>query len=139
MCLGAININPRGFTGKFQGPLSSLSLDFLGSHRVHLKILCCKITDLLIVALSPWARLLPPRCLSALMGQQLPSAGRSGSLLSVWEKEKKKKRPKWHGGFLICSHRSFYIRRRACAHNCSWRAASLLRSSAGQMLFTTAL
>lgn len=35
MCLGAININPRGLSGKFHGPLSSPSLDLQGSHRVQ--------------------------------------------------------------------------------------------------------
>lgn len=137
MCLGAININPRGLSGKFHGPLSSPSLDFQGSRRVQSEnpaLRKRRSPHHRVLAIGPCPLL--PRCLSALMGEQLPSAGRSSSLLSVWGKEKK--RQKWHGGFLICSHRSFYIRRRACAHNCSWHAASLLRSSVGQMFFTTA-
>lgn len=146
MCLGAININPptppRGLSGTFHIPLV---LSFPGLPRDHIE---CSLKILRrekrrsrhhrVLAIAPPPRpppaLLLPRCLSALVGQQLPSAGGSSSLLSVWKK--KKKEAEWHGGFFDMLPQ---IVLRACAHNCSWQAARLLRSSAGQMFFTTAL
>lgn len=125
MCLGAINISPRGLSGKFQGPLSSPSLDFQGSHRVQSE------NPALRKHRSSSSSRSRDRPLLASSQMPVRSHGRTTAVcrpeqFSTLCLEKKKEKQKWHGGFLICSHRSFYTRRRACAHNCSWPAASLL-------------
>lgn len=87
----------------------------------NLKILCCKYADLVIV--FPWsACLLLPRCLPTLMGEQLLAAVyRPAQFLTLTRKTPPQKNA-WK--FSICSHRSFYISRRASQHNCSQLVAS---------------
>ncbi len=117
MRLGAITLNPLSLLGEVPRTLfcSFSRLTFGISLSA---ILCSKHADRVII--FPWSARSPlPRCLPTLLGEQLSSIGQCNS--SHWL-EKRKKKNAWK--FSICSHRSFYISRRASQHNCSQFVAS---------------